>query len=165
MKTFIDFVYTLLIGASVALFVGLGIWTFYSGPKMPEYPNGPVYYTAEPTKEQQKQMQDNQQKFDKAFKQYQNDQKPYQRNVSAIALAAGVVFFVAGLALISRNDIVGEGLALGGAFSEVYAAVRAVSPQSKPLVFASICLILVMLVLLSFFRRRLWLPTHKKARA
>ncbi|MBX4191047.1 hypothetical protein KW794_03080, partial [Candidatus Saccharibacteria bacterium] len=153
MKTLIDFIYTLLIGASVVLFVGLGIWTFYSGPKMPDYPRGPNYYT-EPTKDQQKQLDQNQQKFDKAFKKYEDEQKPYNRNVSAIALGAGVVFFLVGLLLMRRNDIIGEGLALGGVFTEVYAAVRAVSPANKPFVFASVCLILVMLVLLALFRRR-----------
>jgi hypothetical protein len=160
MKTFIDFVYTLLIGASVALFVGLGIWTFYSGPKMPEYPQGPYFYSQ--PNDQQQNLEQQQQKFDRDMKQYQKSSKHYDRNVAAISLAAGVIVFAIGLLLIRVNDIVGEGLALGGAATEVYAAIRATMASNKPLVFASICLILVMMILLALFRRRLLHPLKLK---
>jgi hypothetical protein len=162
MKTFIDFVYTILIGISVLLFVSLGIWTFYSGPKMPSYPQGPYTYAQQPTTEQQKQFEKQQQQFDKDMKVYNDKQKPYGRNVSAISLGAGIIFFAAGLFLIRKNDIVGEGLALGGVFTLVYAAIRAVTASSKPFVFASVCLVLAMLILLSLFRRRFIRPLKAK---
>jgi hypothetical protein len=60
MKTLIDFIYTLLIGAAVALFVGLGIWTFYSGPKMPTYPEYPNPSLTAPTEKENKAFQQRQ---------------------------------------------------------------------------------------------------------
>lgn len=146
MKTLIDFIYTLLIGAAVAVFVGLGIWTFYVGPKFPEYPNN--YSVSQPTPAQQADYDRQQKQFDNQVKNYDKANKTYSKKVSGIALAAGVVFFIIGLALIRLSDTVAEGLALGGIFSGVYAAISGGISSSRPLVFTSISLILVMLIVL-----------------
>jgi hypothetical protein len=165
MKTFIDFVYTLLIGASVALFVGLGIWTFYSGPKMPEYPDYPIYSSTAPTEAQDKAYQERQSKYDKEFKQYEKDNKSYGKKVAGIALAGSAVFYVAGMWLMRRGALVGEGLALGGIFTGAYAATRAALSDFKQLVFASVTLLLVMLILLAAYRVRIHssTPTTRKS--
>jgi nitrogen fixation-related uncharacterized protein len=164
MKTLIDFIYTLLIGAAVALFVGLGIWTFYSGPKMPNYPdyNGP--YTSAPTDAQNKEMEQRQEKYNKEFKQYEKENKTYSKKVAAIALAAGVVFYAAGIWLMKREDVVGEGVALGGIFSAVYAAGRAAVGDFKQLVFGSVTVLLAMLIVLALYRLRVRRPQTAKAR-
>lgn len=155
MKTLIDFLYTLLIGAAVALFVALGIWTFYPGPKSPEYPMYNQYGINGPTEEQNKEFMATQEKFDKDLKAYQEKEKTYSKNVGGIALGAAVVFFVAGMWLMRREDVVGEGVALGGIFTGVYAAARSGMGDSRPLVFASVTALLVMVVLLSLYRLRL----------
>lgn len=165
MKTFIDFIYTLLIGAAVAVFVGFGIWTFYSSPKypQPEYPN---YGYAAPTPEQEKKYQEQEKKNQEEFKQYDKKNEDYSKKIAGIALAASIVFYLAGLYILRRDDVVGEGLALGGIFTGVYAAVRAGIGDFKQLVFASVTLILVMLILLALLRLRWHKPVatskHKK---
>lgn len=162
MKTFVDFIYGLLIGAAVALFVGLGIWTFYSGPKFPEYPNyAPATLTA-PSEAQDKEFQARQDKFDRQTKQYDKDEKSYSKKVAVIALAAAVVFYLAGGLLMRLNGVVGEGLALGGVFTTVYATIRAAITDFKSVVFTSVTLILVMVILLALFRVRLQRPTKTK---
>lgn len=160
MRAFIDFVYTLLIGVGVLLFVSLGVWAFYSGPKMPQYPQGPYIYK-EPNSEQQKQLDQQQQQFDRDMKTYNDKQKPYDRNVAIISLAAGLAFFAAGILLFRRVEAVSEGLALGGVFTGIYAAIRAVAAQSKPLVFVSAALVLAMLILLAQYRRKFTLSTRR----
>lgn len=154
MKSFIDFVYAFLVAVGVVLFVGLGIWTFYSGPKAPQFPQTPYIYK-EPTADQQKLLDKQQQQFDNDMKAYNDKQKPYNRNVSIISLVAGVIFFTGGVLLTKRNDLVGEGLALGGVFTGIQSVIRSIEASSKPLVFINACLILAMLILLSVFRRRL----------
>lgn len=162
MKTFIDFVYTLLIAAGVILFVSLGIWAFYSGPQAPSYPQGPYIYSKDPTAAQEKQMEQQQKKFDNDMKIYNDKEKPYNRNVAIISLAAGVVFFAGGALLLRKNDTVGEGLGLGGIFTAVYASIRAAVASSKPMVFVSVCAVLAMLILLALLRRRIF-PKPKAA--
>lgn len=162
MKTLIDFIYTVLIGIAVAVFVGLGIWTFYSGPKSPEYPNYPT--GSQPSETQQKEFEKQQQQFDTQMKDYQKEEKPYSKKVSAIALSAGAVFFTGGLLLMRKNDIVGEGLALGGIFTEIYAAGRAASASFKPVVFAAVSLVLTMLVILVLNRGGTFWPAKTRAR-
>lgn len=162
MKNFVDFLYTLLIGVAVTLFVGLGIWTFYSGPKLPtqDYPNYSQIGPTGPTETQSKELEQQQTKYDQQFKKYDEANKKYEKKVSIIALAAAVIFFVLGLWLIGKNVIVGEGLALGGIFSSIYAAITGAISQFKPLVFISICLILAMSILIALSRTR----TNKQPR-
>lgn len=152
MKNFIDLIYTLLIAAGVALFVGLGIWTFYSGPKYPDYPSGLSFY-GEPTEVEKKQLEADQKKFQKKLDKYDQEENAYSRNVSGIALGAGIIAFLTGMLLIKRNDLIGEGLAVGGIIIEAYASGRGVSAESRPLVFAAVTIILAMTILLALTRR------------
>ena len=155
MKMFIDFLYTLVIGAAVAVFVGLGIWTFYSEPKMPTYPDYPqTIYDASGSIVQDKTYQTRLDKYNQAVDKYNNSQKSYDKKVATLALMASVIFYVAGLWLMKKIDVVGEGLALGGAFTGIYAAVRAGMGDSKQFVFAIVGVLLVMVVVLSIHRRR-----------
>lgn len=158
MKTFINFIYTVVIGIAVAVFVGLGIWTFYSGPKSPAFPDYPQYGMTAPTEAQTQEFQAKQDKYTQDYKQFQKFEKPYSKKVAGIALAAGVIFYVAGLWAMKRNEVVGEGLALGGAFTVVYAAIRAGTAEFKQLVFASVTIILAMLILLALYRMRIQKP-------
>lgn len=152
MKAFIDFIYTVVIGVAVAVFIGLGIWAFYSGPKAPEFPWGGTSYISEPTEQQQKEEQQKQEKYNRDQEQYQKANKPYSKNVSWLALGAAIIFYGAGLWIYNRRDIIGEGLALGGVFSTIYAAIRAGIGNSKPGVFICVSILLLMLIGLVLYR-------------
>jgi hypothetical protein len=82
--------------------------------------------------------------------------------VGAISLAAGVIFYLVGIWLLRRVDVVGEGLALGGIFTGVYAAAMAAIGDFKQLVFASVTVLLAMLIILALFRLRVPLATSKR---
>ncbi len=155
MKSFVDFIYTVLIASAVAVFVGLGIWTFYSPPKSPTYPDYPSYnYNATPSAAEEKAYQAKMDKYNEAVKKYDDSQKSYSKRVAGIAIAGGIVAYVLGLWLIKKNWIIGEGLALGGVFTLIYAAAQAGIGDFKQLVFGSVTVLLAMLILLVFFRNR-----------
>lgn len=159
MKTFINFIYTILIGIAVAVFVGLGIWAFYSGPKSPAYPDYPITnFSSAPTEAQDKAYQAQQDKYNQEVKQYDKVQKSYSKKVAWMVLPIGIIFYAAGLWLMKRSDVVGEGLALGGIFTSIYAAIRAGMADIKQLVFASVSVLLVMLILLALHRIRVQKP-------
>lgn len=152
MKTLIDFIYTLLIGAAVAVFVGLGIWAFYSGPKTPEFP-APSYYSSEELSVEEKEKdRQNQQKYDREYKEYTKASEPYSKKVSGIALGAAVIFYGGGLWFYKRKDVIGEGLALGAVFTASYAAARGGMGESKILVFVCVSALLLMLIGLVLYR-------------
>lgn len=163
MKTIIELVYSVLIGVAVALFIGSGVWAIYPGPEFPEYPEASHSYksshydlqgnlTEEGIKAQEK---DNEKyaEYDKQYRQYEKDQKAYHKTVAAIVLVPAALAFVAGVWLIRRNSVLGEGLAFGGIISAAYALVRAWSSSHRIVVFATVSVILVMslvLVLVKF---------------
>lgn len=152
MKTLIDFIYTVLIGAAVAVFIGFGIWSFYQGPKGPEYPSYSTIGPTGPSEEQEKEFQQKQTRFEQEMKEYNEKNKPYSKKVSGIALGAAIVFYIVGLWLYKRKDVIGEGLALGGVFTSIYAAIRAGIGNSKPQVFISITALLLMLIGVVLYR-------------
>lgn len=123
-------IYTIFLGLLLALFVGLGINTFYEGPKQPEYPNT-IYSTTkdgQPTEAQIKENND----FNESFEKYTEESENYSRNVSIIALISALVLLVGGLLFEKRNDVIGGGILLGGLFTLVYSIVRGfVSADTK----------------------------------
>ncbi len=159
MKTFIDFIYTLLVGVAVLLFVSLGIWSFYPGPKMPEYPSYPPYEVTTDAVAQQNYEEESkktQAEYDKKFKEYDKANKSYSQKVASISLGSAVVFYALGLWFKKRNESIAEGLSLGGIFTAVYAAVRGGAGDSKPVVFAAVSVLLAMSILL--VQRRTHVP-------
>jgi hypothetical protein len=155
MKTFIDFIYTLLIGAAVILFVSLGIWSFYQSPKYPMdstvYPTYPGYpNNTDPVviEEYDKKYQAAQAESDKNWKEYEKSRNNYEKKVGSIALGAGVVFYVAGWLFMKRHNLIAEGLALGGIFTTIYAIVQSAAGEFRQIVFASGSALLAMTILL-----------------
>ncbi len=95
----IKFIYTIFLALLVALFVGLGIDTFYPGPDAPEYPlelekvelcceETPVQTEAKIT-------------FNEAQRKYQDEMKPYNQAVSIASLVAAIVILVVSLTLFN----------------------------------------------------------------
>lgn len=119
---FLRFSYTAFIGILLAAFIGVGIATFYAGPKPPEYPS-PVKVARvnqEPTEEEIKQQEETNQQF----KLFSEKSKEYSRNVSIIAVIFALVVLVASLTLAGNIYVISDGLLLGGILTLIYSIVR-----------------------------------------
>jgi hypothetical protein len=148
-NTFIKFVYTFFLGILIALFVGLGISTFYPAPEMPEYPNTTWNYDREPTEEERNQ----QEQYDKAIQRYDEDQRPYSRNVSIISLSIGVVLLAVSLGLERRKiRAISDGIMLGGLFTLLYSLGRGFASQDSQYVFIAVSIALVIVLYLGYRR-------------
>ena len=144
-------VYTFFLGIILALFIGLGISTFYTGPKMPEYPTASdAVYTEKqgPTPEQVKAQRD----FDTSYKQFDKDNKIYNRNVSMIALASAVILLVFSFAFEKRSQVIANGMLLGGVFTLLYSIVRGFVSEDTKYTFAAVCVGLVVALYLGYRR-------------
>lgn len=141
-------VYTFFLGLILALFIGLGISTFYTGPKAPEYPVETQAYSKEPTAEQER----TQKEYELAYRSYDKDNQVYSRNVSMIALAGAVLLLVISFVFERRNQVIANGLLLGGVFTLLYSIVRGFVSQDTKYTFVAVSVGLVVALYLGYRR-------------
>lgn len=148
-------VYTFFLGALLALFVGLGIQTFYPGPEMPE-PTAGMEFVPEggaPTDEQRAEMEEN----DRQWRQWQEEQQSYSRDVAVVALGASVVLLGLSLVLEKRNRVLTNGVMLGGLFTLIYAIGRSFASSETTMTFVAVSVGLAVVLVLGhrrFFQDR-----------
>lgn len=149
MNTLIRLLYALLIAAAVVTFVAVAIYTFYPGPKAPDY-NPP-----ETTKQSVTTMPIDdayQQHYNELNRQYQTDQKIYMRNVSIVLTVIAVGIVAAGIWLRQRSEIIGEGLALGGIGNSIYAVGTATVGDDRIMRFLAVTLFLASVLVLVYVK-------------
>lgn len=138
-------VYTFFLGLMLSLFVGMGISTFYPAPKPPSYD---MPYKVTPANDDQAQydkMIAEQQAYDKSFQQY-------NRNVSVISLVAAVLLLAASLAFEKRNQVIANGILLGGLFTLLYSIGRGLNGQDSRYTFIAVTVGLIVAVYLGYRR-------------
>lgn len=133
MNAFIRLLYAVLIAVSVAVFVGMAIYSFYPGPKAPDYTSySSNYHTT--------------------YTNYRADEKIYEKKVTYIVLPAAALSLAAGLQVMRRSEVIGEGLALGGVATSVYGIITASIADSRPLRFVAVTFLLASALLLAGVR-------------
>jgi biotin-(acetyl-CoA carboxylase) ligase len=140
--------YTFFLGILLALFVGVGINTFYPGPTAPEFPAELNSYGKELTTEQAAVQRN----FDKRMEQFNKDMQPYNRNVSMLALGAAVVFLAVSLAFEKRIKLIADGGMFGGLFTLLYSVGRGFASQDSKYMFIVISAGLVIVLYLGYRR-------------
>lgn len=138
-------VYTFFIGLMLALFVGLGISTFYEGPDQPEYPVS-IEGKSEPTKEETDELR----QYETDFRTYEKEMQAYSRNVSIIALIFAVALLAASLAFERMNKVIANGLLLGGLFTLLYSIIRGLISQDTKMTFVAVSIGLVIVLYLGY---------------
>ena len=124
--------YILLLGILLAIFLGVGIHTFYPEPKAPDYPL--------------------QKDYDMKNEAWEKKLEPYNRNVSitmligAVALAALSIFFE------TRMILIADGILLGGVVSIIYALGIGFSSGSSKYSFVAISVSLILVLVLGYHR-------------
>ena len=145
-------VYTFFLGIILALFVGLGISTFYPAPTAPEYPRELSSYSKEPTIEQTAEQQKNQQKFDDEQRSYSEKVQPYNRNVSIIALVTAVILVGLSLLFEKFNKVIANGVMLGGLFTLLYSLGRGLASEDTKYTFIAATVGLLIALYLGYRR-------------
>ena len=149
-------VYTFFLGILLALFVGVGINTFYEPPKAPEYPlELNMLQGKEPTQSERAAER----AFQISEKAYQEKMKPYNRNVSIMTLVAAISFLAISLAFEKRIKVIADGVMLGGLFTLLYSIGRGFASENSKYVFVMITVGLVVVLLLGYHR---FVAPHQK---
>lgn len=140
-------VYTFFLGVLIAVFVGVGINTFYEGPKAPE-PNGIFTTPVKDDAELQKQQRD----YDAKYIVYNESLKSYSRNVSVVVMMAAVILVGLSLYYEKRSSIIANGVMLGGLFTLVYGVIRSMVSEDTRYIFMAATVALVVALFLGYRR-------------
>jgi len=142
--------YTLFLALLIALFIGLGIDTFYPGPKAPQYPIelDEVKVGCEETLEQQTLRKE----FNQAQSQFIEEFKPYTRNVSIISLIASIIILVLSLTFLAKIKMIADGILLGGVFVTTYGIIRGFMSDSSKFRFLIITIGLIIALVLGYIK-------------
>lgn len=143
-------VYTFFVGILLALFIGIGINTFYPGPKAPEYPETSMVAKEPiaPNEEQQKAEK----AYQLDFKTYQEQENKYSRNVSIIALAGAVLLLTASIIFERKIKLIADGIMLGGLFTLLYSLGRSFASQDSKYSFMAISIGLALVLYIGYHR-------------
>lgn len=160
MNAFIRLLYAALIAIAVVVFVGVGINSVYPGPKMPEHPSASSV-VKDPSSDPEYQKQ--QQAFDTSYKEYQDEQKEYNKTLSMILVPLAAAIIVGGLWYMKRSEIIGEGIALGGVGTSIYGAITASIADHRIMRFTAVTVLLVGAILV--VQHRFSEPPTKKKKA
>ena len=148
MNTFIRLLYAILIAAAVVTFVGVGIYTFYPAPKAPNPEMTPAIAQKVPPEGTPADGDAYQQQWDA----YNASLKVYQRNVGIILAILTPLIVIAGLWLQKRQEIIGEGLELGGVGTSIYAVTMASMADDRIVRFVAVTLFLASVIAVVYFK-------------
>lgn len=143
-------VYTFFLGLIIALFVGMGISTFYAAPTMPDYPiqTAPAMDSSPESKEFIK----TQQEYDEKYKKFDKESQVYHRNVSIISLVGAVALVALGLVSERKNRVIANGILMGGIFVLIYSIGRGVASTDTKYTFIAVCISLAVVLYLGYRR-------------
>lgn len=157
-------IYTFFLGVLLAIFVGVGINTFYPGPKAPEFPIELNTYGKESTltTEQITIQKD----WDKKAEQHNKDMRPYNRNVSILTLCAAVILLATSMVFEKKIKIIADGVMVGGLFTLLYSLGRGFASENSKYVFVVVTVGLAIVIYLGYHRFvRIHESTSKKSKS
>lgn len=145
-------IYTFFLGLLLALFVGMGISTFYLAPSEPELPTG--VYESRPidSKAVSEEQALADREYESQWREYSEKMQIYNRNVSILSLIISVVLLVVAFVLERRNTILSNGLLLGGVFTLAYGIIRGIMSENTQYRFIAISVALAIVVYLGYRR-------------
>ena len=142
-------IYTFFLGLLLAIFVGVGISTFYEAPARPEYPIEAQTYGGEPTEEQinlEREFEQTNIAFD------ENEMQPYNRNVSIMVITAAVILLALSIVFEKKIKVIADGVMLGGLFTLFYGIGRGFASANTKYVFVVVTISLVAVLYLGYHR-------------
>jgi len=140
----IKFIYTFFVGILIALFVGVGVNTFYPGPVAPEY----SYQNDVDTKESQEAQND----YTTRYEEYNESAQEYSMIVSIIVLCASVLLLVGGIIYEKKLQFISNSIILGGLFTLIYSISRGFASENNVYSFIAVTIGLVLVIYLGYHK-------------
>lgn len=147
MNAFIRLLYALLIAAAVVAFVGVTIASFYQPPKFPE----PSFTSYKPNASEAEMLKESEEN-EKRYQEHREKEKAYYRNVAMIVLPLAAIITAVGLFYMRQSEVIGEGVALGGVGTSLYAIITSSLADQDIMRFLAVTLLLASAILLTHKR-------------
>ena len=145
--------YIISIGLLIAAFIGFGVATFYPSPKDLEYPSDLSYPAKSSVQsETDAKLQQKQKEYDQKQRGWQKEISKYNQNAAVILIVLSVILLAASLVGLSKLEIIGDGVTLGGVFTLFYGIFRAIASQEAVFRFIAVGIALVIIVGLTYWR-------------
>lgn len=152
----LKYVYIVFIGVLLAIFVGVGIDTFYSSPKYPETPLLLELYKTpiEPVCDTgiSAQLEKEQKAFDENLKLFQENSEKYNGNVSIISLIAAVLVLILSLTILRDINVIADGLLLGGVMTLLYSVARVFGSGNDKVRFIVVAVGFIVSIVLGYLK-------------
>lgn len=155
-------VYTLFLGALIALFVGLGVATVHPGPEAPEA--SPALVAAQGTRELTPAEQQQWTELLRDRDVWEERSVRHSRDVGVVTLIGSVLLLVLSLLVERRRPVLADGILLGGLFTLLHSVVRSLISQDTLVTFGVVTVALA-LVLYVGYRRFVDRPTDAGERS
>jgi len=153
----IKYIYTLFLALLISLFIGFGIDAFYPGPVSPSYPA--ELNAVKPGCEETPEQQNIRKEYNQAQNKFMEDFKPYNRDVSVIALTAAILILIFSMTMLSKIKMIADGVLLGGVFITIYSIIRGIMSQSSQFRFLIVSVGLVIALILGYLK---FIKTNEK---
>jgi preprotein translocase subunit SecG len=153
-------VYTSFLGIILAVFIGLGIATFYESPKVPSYPvqTEAQVNSLKPSME----VSAEQVKYERDYRAYEATAQVYHRNVSIISMVFAVILLIVSFLLERRNSVITNGVMLGGVFVLMYSIGRGIASTDTKYTFIAVSISLAIVIYLGYRRFGAAVKPHVK---
>jgi hypothetical protein len=155
----IKFIYTLFLGLLVALFIGWGVAAFYPAPQGPEYPlqKEPAVFVSDgrsiPTVTETTEQKAERLAYEKASRKFSKETFPrYNKTVSMITMVGAILTMIISLTLLSKIDLLSDGLLLGGVLTELYSIIRGLMAEDTKWGFVTVTIGLIIALLLGYIK-------------
>lgn len=121
----IKLMYTVFLGLTIVIFVGVGVATFYPSPVAPEYLEESIaFIDGEPVPiEEDAEMEAVREQYDKDQEAYEEAMRDYGRNVAIVGMVIATALLFIGVTQAEKLSAIGEGVLLGGIFTLLYSLV------------------------------------------
>lgn len=142
--------YTLFLALLIALFIGLGIDSFYQSPKQPNYPVKPILVNKEGGLSEEQLILEK--KYSEEQDKYMKELKVYNRNVSITSLVASIIILVFSLTFMAKIKMIADGILLGGVFTTAYGIIRGFMSDNSHFRFLIVTIGLIVALVLGYVK-------------
>jgi hypothetical protein len=149
----IKYLYVLFIGLLFALFIGIGISTFYERPPQPD--TRPIYAPekyGDTTGSNSAEIRKTEIENERLYKEYDKKIKVYSRNVSIIAIVFAILALITSLTFIKKIQIISDGLLTGGIFTLIYSIIMGIESADNKFRFAVITIGFVISLIIGYIK-------------
>lgn len=150
-KDVLKLIYSFLLGIVIALFIGIGINTFYPAPKEPEMNIVCDAYKGNATK-YDSCIETESKENDAKMKDFNEKNKTWARTSSIFVITAATIFAVIALTFSSSLEIIANGLLLGSIFTLLYGTVLSMISENRITQFVVISVSLAVTLAIGYMR-------------